>query len=108
MRKIIVPLLSLLLATTWFAAWTFAHLERFSAWGLCTAAMLLTAAFFPTSLLGYRIHARWLSALNVIAGISVGYLTFFALAAIGCWTALGVSRALGFSVDASKVATWIY
>ena len=70
--------------------------------------MLLTAAFFPTSLLGYRIHARWLSALNVIAGISVGYLTFFALAAISCWAALGLSRSLGIPVDPSRLATWSY
>jgi predicted MPP superfamily phosphohydrolase len=108
MRKIIVPILALLLATTWFSAWTFAHLERFPARGLCAVAMLMTAAFFPTSLLGYRIHARWLSALNVMAGISVGYLTFFALAAIACWATLGGAHLMGISAEPGRIGAWIY
>jgi predicted permease len=76
----ILRLLALLLAASWFAAWTFAHLEHLAAWPFAGAAMLLTGGFIPATVLSRNTHARWLSLLAVASGISVGLLTYFVMA----------------------------
>jgi predicted MPP superfamily phosphohydrolase len=108
MRKIIPAILTLLLATTLFAAWTFSRFERLEGRAWMAIPLLLVASFFPATMLSHRIHARWLSALNVASGISVGFLSYFVLAAALCWVVLGASRLAGMGIDGRAVAAWAF
>jgi predicted MPP superfamily phosphohydrolase len=101
-------ILALLLATTWFAAWTFARLEKLAGWGWTVGPMLLNAGFLPATMLSRRIHTRLLAALNVACGISVAFLTYFLIAAFACWIAIGASRLSGFPIDRRAVASWLF
>ncbi len=70
--------------------------------------LLLVAGFLPTTLASHRMRARWLGALNVTSGISVGFLSYFAMAALACWAAVGLSRLAGSASEGKAIATWIF
>jgi uncharacterized protein len=108
MRKILIWLLALILTSTLFTAWTFGRLERLAGWAWMLIPILLVVTFLPTTMLSHRRRARWLSALNVLSGISVGLLTYFVLAALVCWILLGISHLAGVSVDPRSLASWSY
>ena len=101
-------MLALLLATTAFSAWTFAHLERLNPVAWTLAPMLLVACFLPTSLLSHRIRSPWLGALNVASGISVGFLSYFIMAAAACWAALGLGDLAGLRVDPRSLGACVF
>jgi uncharacterized protein len=108
MRKILPAILALLLATTVFAVWTFAHFERLAGRPWMAIPPLLVAGFLPTTMVSHRMRARWLGALNVVSGISLGFLSYFMLAAVACWAAVGVSRLAGYSSEGQVIATWVF
>jgi predicted MPP superfamily phosphohydrolase len=101
----ILRLLALLLAASWFAAWTFAHLEHLAAWPFAGAAMLLTGGFIPATVLSRNTHARWLSLLAVASGISVGLLTYFVMAALASWAGAGLAALAGVPAGGRAVAS---
>ncbi len=105
MRKMMISFSTLLLTATGFACWTFVHFEDIAGWGWIVVLVLLNAAFVPTTMLSHRIQNRWLRALNVASGISIGFLTFFVLAAAACWMAAGVSRLSGVPMERSAIAS---
>jgi uncharacterized protein len=105
MRKMITTILALLLAATGFVAGTFLHLEHLEGWGWIVVPMLFTAGFLPATMLSRRIHAGWLSALNRVSGISIGFLNYFVLAAAACWIAVGLSRLSGAPVGQPAIAS---
>jgi hypothetical protein len=100
MRRIIIAILALVLTATWFAAWTFFHFARLGGWQWITLAMLFTGGFVPTTILCQRILNPLLGALNVIFGISFGFLSFFLLAALASWVTAAASRLSGFPLNA--------
>jgi len=108
MRRMLASILALLLATTWFAMWTFVRLERLDGWAWTAVPMLLTGSFLPTTMLSRRIHTRLLGALNVASGISVGFLSYFVLAAFVCWIAVGASHLSGLPMDRQAVASGLF
>jgi uncharacterized protein len=108
MRKIIPAILALLLTATGFALWTFAHFERLAGRPWMLLPLALVGSFLPTTMLSQRIRARWLSALNVASGISVGFLSYFVLAAVACWAATGLSHIASVPFDGPTVATWVF
>jgi predicted MPP superfamily phosphohydrolase len=59
-------------------------------------------------MLSRRFHARTLSALNVVTGVSVGLLTFFLMAALVSWIVVGAARLLDLPVDGRSVATVLF
>jgi hypothetical protein len=101
---IITAILALVLAATWFAAWTFAHLSGVAGWPWIAVPMLLVGGFVATTMLGHRVRSPILSALNVVCGISFGYLSYFLLAALACWITVGASRLAGASVDFREIS----
>ena len=101
---IITAILALVLASTWFASWTFVHLAAASGWAWTVVPMLLIAGFVGTTMLGHRIRSPILSAFNVLCGIAFGYLSFFFLAAVACWIAVGTSRLAGMPLVPGTVA----
>lgn len=101
-------ILALLLTATLFATWTFAHFERLAGRAWMALPVLFVAGFLPTTMVSHRIRARWLGALNVASGISVGFLSYFLLAALVCWAAVGLSRLAGFSSEGEAIATWVF
>jgi predicted MPP superfamily phosphohydrolase len=101
-------ILALLLAATAFAGWTFAHLMHLPALGWTVVPMLLTAGFFPATLLSRRTCNWPLSAFNVITGISVGFLSFFLLAALSSWIVVGCAGLLGIPPGGRLVACGLY
>jgi predicted MPP superfamily phosphohydrolase len=108
MRRIVPAILGLLLATTGFVTWTFAHFAHVGGTAWTVVAMLLVAGFLPTTMLSHSIRARWLGTLNVVSGISVGFLSYFALAAAACWVVAGLSRLTGFPVNGRPVAILVF
>jgi len=104
----LATILTLLLATTAFAAWTFAHLTHLAALGWTILPVVLTAGFIPATMLSRRIHTRLLAAFNVATGISVGFLSFFLLAALACWVEIGCADLLGHPLDGRLVACGLY
>jgi predicted MPP superfamily phosphohydrolase len=104
----LTTVLAVLLAATWFSAWTFMHLEHLAGPGWMVVPIVLTAGFLPATLLSRRVHARLLAAFNVVSGISVGFLSFFLFAAIACWIVVGAARLSGHGVDGRAVASAIY
>jgi hypothetical protein len=108
MRRILPAILALLLAATWLATWTFARLERVPGHAWMAVPLVLVAGFLPATMLSQRMRARWLTALNVASGISVGFLSYFVLAAFASWAAVGVSRLAGIAVEGRIIAAWAY
>jgi uncharacterized protein len=108
MRRILFSVLALLLAAAGFTGWTFAHLLRLPDWGWIVLPVVLTAAFVPTTLLSRRIHTRLLAASNVVSGISVGFLSFFLMAALASWMAIGAAGLLGITVERRLVASGLF
>jgi uncharacterized protein len=106
--RIITPIFAFVMAVTWFVAWTFLHLAHLAVWQWIAIPMLLVGAFVPTTMLGYRLRNPVLSALNVVCGISFGYLSYFLLAALACWIAVGSSRLVGFPLGHRTIALWAY
>lgn len=98
-------ILVLLLAATWFVAWTFAHLEGLAGPGWTVVPMILTAGFLPTTLLSRRIHARFLGVLTVASGVSVGFLSYFLIAALASWTAVGAEHLAGRPIAGPAIAS---
>lgn len=96
---------AVLLTATVFACWTFVHFEGFAGWAWVGVLVVLNASFVPTTMLSHRIHSRWLRALNVASGISIGFLTFLVLAAAACWMAAGISRLSGVPVERAAIAS---
>jgi uncharacterized protein len=101
---IITAILALVLAATWFAAWTFAHLFGAAAWPWTLVPMLLIGGFVATTMLGQRYRSLLLSAVNVVCGISFGYLSYFLLSAAACWLTLGAARLAGVPASPRAVA----
>jgi predicted MPP superfamily phosphohydrolase len=101
---IITAILAIVLAATWFAAWTFAHLAHLSGWAWIALPLLLIGGFVPTTLLGHRTGSPLLRPLIVICGISFGSLTYFLTAAIACWIAVGASSVLGIPIGHRALA----
>jgi uncharacterized protein len=101
-------ILGLVLAATWFAAWTFTHLAALAGWPWIAVPLLLVGSFVPTTMLGHRFRSPVVSLLNVVGGISFGYLSFFLLAALACWATVGVSRFAGIPVGSRAVALGWY
>jgi hypothetical protein len=101
-------MLALLLATTWFAAGTFAHFEHLTGIGWILAPLLLTGGFLPTTIFSQRFLSRFLSALNMASGISVGFLNFFVLAAVACWATAGFTWLLGVPTAQERIAYGLY
>jgi predicted MPP superfamily phosphohydrolase len=101
MRTII---LAIVVAATGFVAWTFVHLISLSGWPWIVLPMLATASFLPTVMLSHRYRNPVLSAVNVASGISIGLLSFFLMASIACWVALGSLRLAGVPVEPRFVA----
>jgi predicted MPP superfamily phosphohydrolase len=108
MRRILGPIFALLLAATWFAVWTFAHFEGFRLWPWALLPLLLIGSFFPLILLSYRTRAPWLAGLSVVTGVSLGFLTYFVLAAFACGITWEGARALGIAANAGAIASWSY
>jgi predicted MPP superfamily phosphohydrolase len=108
MRRILPAILALLLTTTWFAMWTFAHFERISGRAWMVFPLLLVGGFLPTTMVSHRMRSRWLGALNVASGISVGFLSYFLLAALASWAAVGLSRLAGNSSGGGAIAAWVF
>jgi predicted MPP superfamily phosphohydrolase len=108
MRRILPAIVALLLTTTWFAVWTFAHFERVAGRLWMVLPLLLVAGFLPTTMVSHRFRAQWLGALNVASGISVGFLSYFVLAAVVCWGAAGLSAATGHHLEGQGMATWAF
>ncbi len=104
MRKMMTSILALLLTATGFVVWTFARFEPQAGWAWALFPLALASSFIPSTMLSRRIHARWLSALNVASGIFVGFLSYLLLAAVACWIAVGISRLSGVLLDARAVA----
>lgn len=108
MRRILPAIIALLLATAFFSAWTFAHFEHVRAWPVATLSMLLVGTFIPTTFLSQRKRAWWLRILNVASGISVGFLSYFIMAAALCWAAVGAARIAGLALDPRNAATSVF
>lgn len=108
MRRILPLIAAVIVVATAFVAWTFSHLEGFhdAAWSL--APLALTLGFLPTTLRSRIRRGRWLRAANVASGIALGFLTFFIMAALASWAAIGASRALGRPVGAPATAAVLF
>jgi predicted MPP superfamily phosphohydrolase len=101
-------ILALLLAATWFAAWTFAHFEHLTGIGWILVPLLLAGGFVPTTILSRRLLSRPLSLLNLVSGISIGFLNFFILAALACWATDGLARLLEVRPAEEIIASGLY
>jgi uncharacterized protein len=108
MRRILPAVLALLLTTTGFAAWTFAHFENLRGWAWIGVPMLLVAGFVPSTFLSHQMRAGWLSALSVVSGVSVGFLSYLVLAALACWGAAGAARLAGVAIDRRAVGAALF
>ena len=108
MRRLLPIILALFLAVTWFVTATFAHFEGLGSWCWTVVPILLTASFIPTTMLSQRMRSRRLRALNVISGISIGFLNYFLAAALASWIAIGVSRLAGIPIPRGTVASVAY
>jgi predicted MPP superfamily phosphohydrolase len=108
MRRMLLTILTLLLAATAIAGWTFAHLAHLPARPWTLLPMLLTAGFVPATMLSRRIHTRPLAAFNFLTGISVGFLSFFLLGAFASWFVVGCAGLLGLPLDGRIVAYGLY
>ncbi len=104
----IASILTLLLATTWFASGTFAHFEHLSGPVWILVPMLLTAGFLPTAILSQRFQSRFMGLLNLVTGISVGFLNYFMLAALVCWTTAGIVRLFGIPIEPGRIASGLF
>jgi predicted MPP superfamily phosphohydrolase len=108
LKATVTSILLLLLAAAAFAVGTFAYLERLpvSIWTAGFGAV--TAAFLPSTLLSRRMSARWLSAVNVASGIAIGFLSYFVLAAMASWLAVGIARLAGRRIDWAHPVAALY
>lgn len=103
MRKMFTSVLAILLLSTGFVAWTFARFFPAASRAWMAIPLVLIAGFVPTVVLSRRTRSRALTALNVASGISVGFLTYFLMAAIACWCAAAVARIAGVGLDRPAV-----
>jgi uncharacterized protein len=108
MRKILPAILALLLTTTLFTSWTFMAFERRGSWPVAVIPTLLVGGFLPATLLSHRMRRPWLGALNVVSGIAVGFLSYFALAAFASWAALAFAGMAGLAVDRREIGAWAF
>jgi uncharacterized protein len=107
MRRI-TAILALVVAATVFAAWTFTHLAHLAGWPWIVLPALVTASFVPTVFLSHRVGNPLVKAVNVASGISIGFLSFFLLAAIAAWLAVGALRLAGILTDPSVIVFACY
>ncbi len=108
MLRIMAVIMAVLLAAAGFAAWTFAHLGHLTGWPWVLASLLLAGSFIPTLRLSQRMENPFVRWLNVASGVFCGFLSFFLLAALTCWIAVGLSNASGVPVGRRSIAMGLY
>ncbi len=108
MLRILAVFVAVLLTGAWFAAWTFAHLAHVAEWPCILASVLLAGIFIPTMRLSQRMENTLVRWLNVVSGVYCGFLSFFLIAALASWIAVGVATLSRAPVGGRSVALALY
>ncbi len=108
MKATLTSILVLVLAAAAFVVGTFAYFERLPVSIWTAGFVVVTAAFLPSTMLSRRTSARWLQTVNVASGIAVGFLSYFVLAAIGSWAAMGLAKVVGRRIDGALPVAVLY
>jgi predicted MPP superfamily phosphohydrolase len=108
MLRIMATIVAVLLTGAWFAAWTFAQLAHVAAWPWILASVVLAGTFIPTMRLSQRKDGPLVRWLNVVSGVFCGFLSFFLIAALASWIAVGVAGISGLPVGRRTIALALY
>jgi predicted MPP superfamily phosphohydrolase len=89
-------------------AWTLSRFEGLSGPSWALAPLALTLGFLPAALLSRRRMGPLLRATHVASGIALGFLTYFVIAAVACWAALGAAAALRLRFDPARTGAVLF
>jgi len=86
---------TVMLTSSAFVGWTWAHFSGAADYGWRLALMLLALSFLPLMLLGWRLDHPLLRVSTTVAASAVGLLNFFFFGALAAWLVAGISALLG-------------